>query len=325
MRTAAEWGVGGPTPTCRTLTSFLLAPSAPPGYRGLYDGSTWRELTPDTVSHIHTLGGTVLGSSRGGFDSDKILNALVSRGINLLFVIGGDGTHRGALQLVRDAAARSLRICIAGVPKTIDNDIPVIDKSFGFDTAVARAVEPITCAHTEAKAAPNGIGLVKLMGRNAGFIALHATMASQEVNLVLIPEAPWRLSRVLEWLETRLPSRGHAVVVVAEGAECIEQKEAKAARAASAASASSGAAARVDASGNVLHDDVGIFLKERITAHFAARGSPANVKYIDPSYIIRSSPAIASDSNLCTNLAYNAAHGAMGGYTGFTVGTVDNH
>lgn len=277
-----------------------------------------------------------MGSSRGGFDGNKILDAVQERGINVLFIIGGDGTHRGILELVKLSTARRLRLAIAGVPKTIDNDIPIIDKTFGFDTAVERAIGPITSAHVEAKAAPYGVGLVKLMGRSAGFIAAHATMASQDVNLCLIPEAPWRLSKVLEWLEARLARRGHAVIVVAEGAESEESLEAKAAAdaaaalspvsAASSVSPSAHAApARRDASGNVLFDDVGLYLKERITGHFRSIGITANVKYIDPSYIIRSSGPNASDSNLCTNLAYNAVHGALAGYTAFTVGTVENH
>jgi 6-phosphofructokinase 1 len=350
----------------------------PNGYAGFYGSAPWQLLTPASVSSIHTLGGTVLGSSRGGFDEDRILGALEAKGINMLFVIGGDGTHRGALQLIRGAAARGLQISVCGVPKTVDNDIPMcvrvwcaasppspllpharafvspppparlapppthpphppnphstpysLDKTFGFDTAVEEAVRPICCANVEAKAAQGGIGLVKLMGREAGFISLHASMASRDVNLVLIPEAPWRLRNVLAWLEKRLEQRGHAVIVVAEGAESLEQKEAKAAAAAAAAAAGGGAgggaAVAKDASGNRVLDDVGLYLKEAINRHFKAAGKPASLKYIDPSYIIRSSPPCASDSNLCTNLAYNAVHGAMAGYTGVTVGVVENH
>jgi 6-phosphofructokinase 1 len=305
------------------------------GYRGFYDGTPWRILSPDDVSEIHNQGGTALGSSRGGFDANKIIDACDARGINVLFIIGGDGTHRGILELVRTAAARRARIVIAGVPKTIDNDIPIIDKTFGFDTAVEKAVGPISSANVEAKAALNGIGLVKLMGRSAGFIAAHASMASQDVNLVLIPEAPWRLSKVLSWLEGRLARRGHAVIVVAEGAESEEMKAAKdedtrspgpsTASPAAGQAAAHGGEVRRDESGNILPDDVGQYLKDAITKHFKALANPANVKYIDPSYIIRSSAPNASDSNLCTNLAYNVVHGALAGYTGFTVGTVDNH
>ena len=180
-------------------------------------------------------------------------------------------------------------------------------------------MRPISCANVEAKAAENGVGLVKLMGREAGFISLHASMASRDVNLVLIPEAPWRLSNVLAWLEARLAEKSHAVIVIAEGAESVEQKEAK------AAAAAAGAVGAKDASGNKVLDDVGQYLKDCINKHFKAKGKPLALKYIDPSYIIRSSPPCASDSNLCTNLAYNAVHAAMAGYTGVTVGTAENH
>lgn len=200
------------------------------------------------------------------------------------------------------------------------SDIPVIDKSFGFETAVEQAVVPISCAHTEARAAKNGIGLVKLMGRNAGFIALYASMASRDANVTLIPEAPWRLSNLLKYLEERLTVKDHCLIVVAEGAESQEMKEAK-----EAAANAGAAAARKDDSGNVLHDDIGLYLKDAITKHFKeVVKAPCNLKYIDPSYIIRSSPPNAADSNLCTALAFNAVHGAFAGRTGFTVGTVDN-
>lgn len=253
------------------------------GYRGFYDVDLpWRVLTPDVVSPIHQMGGTVLGSSRGGFDLDKILNAVIEKGINMLFIIGGDGTHRGALALLKGATAKHIKLSVACVPKTIDNDIAIIDKTFGFDTAVEEAVRPIECAHTECRAAKGGIGLVKLMGRAAGFIALFASLASRDVNVTLLPEAPWRVSKLMEYLEKRLEGRGHCLIVVAEGAESIEQKEAKAAAAASGAANS-----RKDESGNVLFDDIGLFLKDAIDKHFKARNRSCTVKYIDPSYIIR--------------------------------------
>lgn len=186
--------------------------------------------------------------------------------------------------------------------------------------AVEQAVHPITCAHTEAHSAKNGIGLVKLMGREAGFIALYASLASRDVNVCLLPEAPWRLSSLLTYLEDRLARSGHAVIVVAEGAESIEEKERKAA----AATASAASGVKKDESGNRVLEDVGEYLKSAITAHFKKNGQGCNLKYIDPSYIIRSSPANAADSDLCAQLAFNCVHGAMAGRTGFTVGTVDN-
>jgi 6-phosphofructokinase 1 len=202
----------------------------PNGFRGFYEGEL-RVLTPKAVSTIHLEGGSVLGTSRGGFDLERILGAIVAHRLNMVFVIGGDGTHRGALQLLKGATARNLRLSVACVPKTIDNDIGLIDKSFGFDTAVEAALVPLACAHTEALAAQGGVGLVKLMGRQSGFIALYASLASRDVNVTLIPEAPWRLSALLAYLEKRLAERGHCLVAVAEGAMATELKEAAAAAA----------------------------------------------------------------------------------------------
>jgi 6-phosphofructokinase 1 len=290
------------------------------GYRGLYDPSSYLELTPVVVGPIHQLGGTILGSSRGGFDATKILNTLEEQGFNLLFVIGGDGTHRGILELVSSSIGRKLPISIIGVPKTIDNDIDFIDKSFGFDTAVSLAMNPLNCAHVEAIAAQNGIGIVKVMGRSSGFIALFASLASRDVNITLLPEAPWRMSKLLAYLEGRLQKKGHCLILVAEGAESIEEKERKAAKAAAGEDF-----VKRDESGNQVLDDVGVYLRDKIVAHFKENTKmPVNVKYIDPSYIIRSSPANASDSHMCTSLAFNAAHAAMAGYTGVTIGQIDN-
>jgi 6-phosphofructokinase 1 len=271
------------------------------------------------VSQIHLAGGTVLGSSRGGFDLDKILASIKANRLDILFVIGGDGTHRGALALLKGATAAKMKLCIACVPKSIDNDIGLIDKTFGFDTAVEQAVLPINCAHTEARAAMNGVGIVKLMGRASGFIALYASLASRDVNVTLIPEAPWRLSSLLAYLEDRLEKRDHCVIVVAEGAESLERKaEKEAARAAGTAGGP-----RTDESGNELFDDVGAYLKDAIAAHFKRIKKPMALKYIEPTYTIRSAPANAADSTYCMSLAFNAVHGAFAGRTGFTVGVVD--
>ena len=288
------------------------------GYRGFYDESVaWVPLTPAAVSRIHLTGGTVLGSSRGGFDARRILAALARERVDIVVLIGGDGTHRGAAALAAAARAAGMRLSVACVPKTVDNDLPVIDGSFGFVTAVEQAVRPIDCAHTEAHSATAGVGLVKLKGRSAGFLALHASLASRDVNACLLPEAPWRLARLCEWLEARLERSGHAVVVVAEGAESVE-------RAAERAAAPPGAAARAtDASGNAVLEDVGEYVRAGIAAHFARVHKPLSVKYIDPSYVIRAAPANAADSDLCATLAFTVMHGAMAGLTAFTVGNVD--
>lgn len=309
---------------CATYTYGLPEGSVlgvPGGYRGFYEGGSWTPLTPASVSRIHLAGGTVLGSSRGGFDAGRILAALARERIDIVVVVGGDGTHRGAAALSAAARAAGMRLSVAAVPKTVDDDLPVIDRSFGFETAVGEAVRVIDCAHTEAHSATAGVGLVKVMGREAGFLAMYASMASRDVNACLLPEAPWRLARLCEWLEARLKRAGHAVVVVAEGAESVERAaERAAARAAAGADAPP---PRTDASGNAVLEDVGEYVKAGVAAHFKASGRTCNLKYIDPSYVIRAAPANAADSALCAALAFNAVHGAMAGLTAFSVGTVD--
>jgi 6-phosphofructokinase 1 len=222
--------------------------------------------------------------------------------------VGGDGTLHGAHAIWEEIRKRGLKIAVIGVPKTIDNDINYVYKTFGFDTAVGKAREVLDCAHAEALGAPYGIGMVKVMGRDSGFIAAYATLASLEVNFCLVPEVPFDLygkGGFLSLLEERLRKREHAVIVVAEGAgqDLIHSEERKR-----------------DASGNVLHDDVGLFLKEKITGYFAEKKMPINLKYIDPSYIIRSVPADASDAIFCDNLARHAVHAGMAGKTDLVIG-----
>jgi 6-phosphofructokinase 1 len=234
--------------------------------------------------------------------------------------VGGDGTHRGAALLAETAERRGVQVSIACVPKTVDCDLPIIDRSFGFQTAVELGVRPITSAHTEAHSATRGVGLVKVMGRSAGFIALYASLASRDVNVCLLPEADWRLDKLCAFLEERLERSNHAVIVVAEGAESVEVREERERLAAA------GMEPRVerDPSGNPVLPDVGEYLKAGITSHFKRKGQVCNLKYIDPSYVLRAAPANAADSDLCAQLAFNCLHGAMGGYTAFTVGTVEN-
>lgn len=280
------------------------------GFEGLVErfGHTPLELAPELVEDIHQHGGTILGTSRGPQDEREMADWLVARGIGILFTIGGDGTQRGALALADEIARRRLPIAVVGIPKTIDNDVLFTDRTFGFETAVAMSQVPITSAHMEAKGVHNGIGLVKLMGRESGFVAAYAALASSDVNLVLVPEVPFALARVLEFLEARLARKSHAVIVVAEGA-----------------GQDLAPAGGRDASGNVQLGDIGVFLKSAISAHFKARGIPASVKYIDPSYTIRSQPASPDDSVLCFQLAENAVHAAMAGRTGILVGLWSGH
>nr|XP_023921035.1 ATP-dependent 6-phosphofructokinase 3-like [Quercus suber] len=284
------------------------------GYRGFYARNTV-PLTPKVVNDIHKRGGTILGTSRGGHDTSKIVDSIQDRGINQVYIIGGDGTQKGASVIFEEIRRRGLKVAVAGIPKTIDNDIPVIDRSFGFDTAVEEAQRAINAAHVESESVENGIGVVKLMGRYSGFIAMHATLASRDVDCCLIPESPFYLEGpggLFEHIEKRLRENGHMVLVIAEGAgqdllsESIQFLD------------------KQDASGNKLLQDVGLWISQKIKDHFSKQNKMViNLKYIDPTYMIRAIPSNASDNVYCTLLAQSAVHGAMAGYTGFTVGPVN--
>ncbi|MFI5937024.1 ATP-dependent 6-phosphofructokinase [Actinoplanes sp. NPDC051494] len=281
------------------------------GFRNGYQGMVARhgrgivELTPTSVEYINEHGGTILGTSRGNQDPDEIVDCLEQLGVNVLFVIGGDGSMRGAQKIAAAVAGRERRIAVVGVPKTIDNDIPFIGQSFGFQTAYAKAAESIRAAHVEAAAQPNGIGLVQLMGRHSGFIASYASLANNDADYVLIPEVPFSLEGFLPYLRHRVLTRGHALVVVAEGAgqDYLED-----------------APVRLDASGNRKLGDFGVYLRDRILGDFASAGQEVNLKYIDPSYAIRSVPANPYDSVYCLRLAQAAVHAAMAGRTEMVVG-----
>jgi len=278
----------------------------PYGYEGLTYryGHTPVELDPGAVSRIHEYGGTILGSSRGNQDIGEMVDTLDRMNIGILFAVGGDGTLRGAQAIAEEIQRRGLKISVIGIPKTIDNDISYVERSFGFETAVSEAVKAIDAAHTEAKGARNGIGLVKLMGRESGFIAVFASLARSDVNFCLIPEVPFTLDKLLESVRDRLQRRGHAVIVVAEGAgqDLVGDTQER------------------DASGNVKFKDIGLFLKDRINAHFKNIGMDATLKYIDPSYTIRGVPANAYDSAFCLLLGQNAVHAGMAGRTNMVVG-----
>lgn len=270
-------------------------------------------LSRDFVSDIHLEGGTLLGTSRGPHDVEVMVDFLVAQGIDMLFCVGGDGTHRGAHALARELDARHLAIAVVGIPKTIDCDIGYCDRTFGFLTAVEKARDVIHLAHTEAASTPRGVGLVKLMGRHAGFVACMATRVSQEVNFVLIPEVPFALAGedgFLPALTARMAERAHAVIVVAEGA---------------GQDLFSGPPPGRDASGNARLHDVGTLLKQRIGEHFRELGQPVEVKYFDPSYILRSAPANCADAILCDSLARHAAHAALSGRTDLMIGLRHDH
>lgn len=276
-------------------------------------GHELMNLAPDSVLHIHERGGTVLGSSRGPQDIESIVDALERMNVGLLFTIGGDGTMVASTKIADAISKRRLKIGVIGIPKTIDNDIYLTDRSFGFDTAVGVAVDVISSAHNEAMSASNGIGLVKLMGRYSGFIAAAATLAMPEVNFCLIPESDFDLEGprgLLEVLKQRLILRRHAVIVVAEGAG---QKFFK------------NTTQRRDASGNIRLHDIGLFLKDAITKYFREQHMEITLKYIDPSYTIRSVVANANDHILCGFLARSAVHAGMAGKTKMLVGLCNNH
>jgi len=284
----------------------------PYGYRGLNPSFRLSpmQLTPELVDTIHENGGTILGSSRGEQDPRVMVDTLQRLNINMLFCVGGDGTLRGAHAIAEEVAARGLPISVVGIPKTVDNDLNLVDRTFGFETAVYSAADVITNAHMEAKGAYNGLGVVKLMGRDSGFIAAWASLANSVVNICLIPEVRFELDGdegLLKALERRFAKgKTHAVIVVAEGAgqHLFEgQPEIR------------------DASGNILKYDIGPFLCDKIRKHFEKLGTEANVKYFDPSYIIRSVPAKGTDAIFCYQLAENAVHAAMSGRTDMLVGS----
>ncbi|MDR2405966.1 MAG: ATP-dependent 6-phosphofructokinase [Deltaproteobacteria bacterium] len=285
------------------------------GYQGLIPsfGHSLLQLNPQTVAEIHQFGGTVLGSSRGNQSIEELVDSMERLNMNILFCIGGDGTLKGAHMLVEEIRKRGLKISIIGIPKTIDNDISLVSRSFGFETAVAIATDVIRSAHTEALGAPWGVGLVKLLGRDSGFIAATAALARGDANFVLIPEIDFDVDgtgALLSRLYERLKTRGHAVIVVAEGAgQKFFSTEAEI----------------KDASGNVLHKDIGQYLADRIKKYFKEKKLELNLKYIDPSYIIRSAPANSTDQVFCSFLGQKAAHAAMAGKTDCLIGQWNDH
>lgn len=283
------------------------------GYHGLLPDLRLpvKTLDPEIVVDIHKAGGTILGSSRGGGDRiAEIVDSMEQLNLNMLFTIGGDGTQRGALKISEEIAKRRNRMAVVGIPKTIDNDLSFVERSFGFETAVSKAVNAVESAHTEARSALDGIGIVQVMGRESGFIAAHTALATNNVNFVLIPEVPFDLdgqNGLLHHLERRLDNRHYSVVLIAEGAgQCMVESEG------------------MDASGNKKLGDIGVYVRNRISKYFTERQRSFTVKYIDPSYIIRAAPANPTDSIYCARLGSNAVHAAMAGRTGCVVGLV-NH
>ena len=280
------------------------------GYQGLdpWRGSEPIPLTPEFVEDIHKEGGTALNTSRGPIDVSVAVDNLIRRKIDMLFVVGGDGTQRGGAELFQEAKRRGHALAVVGIPKTVDNDVAFVSRTFGYATAVEEAAKAITCAHTEAHSVHNGISLVKIMGRHAGFIAAGATVASQDVNFTLVPEVAFALdgeNSFLAALKARVIRREHAVILVAEGA---------------GQHLMGNGGEQYDASGNLKAKDIGIFLRDRIESYLKAENVPFALRYFDPSYLIRSVPANAEDAILCDFYARNAVHAAMAGKTGLVIG-----
>lgn len=284
------------------------------GYRGLDPkrGKTPIALTDDLVEDIHKEGGTMLGTSRGPVDTRVAVDFLINQEINILFTVGGDGTQRGGHELFEEARKRGHQLAVVGIPKTIDNDVHFVTRTFGFDTAVEEAVRVINSAHTEARSVENGVSIVKLMGRHAGFIAAAATVASQDVNFCLVPEVPFALKGaggLFAAMERRLGRKSHAVLVVAEGAgqELLESDNER------------------DESGNVKLKDIGHFLGDAFNVHFKSRGIEMTLRYFDPSYQIRGCPANTQDALVCDFMGRHAVHAAMGGRTGLLISFLHGH
>jgi 6-phosphofructokinase 1 len=281
------------------------------GFRGGYGGLDLHpaiepvRITPAYVDGIHQKGGTILGTSRGPVDVCRAVENLIQRKINILFTVGGDGTQRGANDLYQEARRQGYPLAVVGVPKTIDNDVGFVARTFGFSSAVEEAKRVLDCAHTEARSVNGGIGLVKLMGRHAGFITAAAVVASQDVNFALVPEVPFNLQEFLAALKRRMLAKSHAVIAVAEGA---------------GQDLLAGDKNETDASGNVKLRDIGPFLRERIETYLKAEGIPVEIRYFDPSYQIRSRPANSEDALLCDLFARHAVHAAMAGKTGVVIG-----
>jgi 6-phosphofructokinase 1 len=282
----------------------------PYGYAGLADPQNHPPtmLDADKVDTIHMDGGSILGTSRGLQDVKVMVQNLVNMRINMLFTIGGDGTLKGASQIAAEIKRRRLEISVIGVPKTVDNDLQFVGSTFGFESAVYQSTPVITAAHAEARSVYNGLGIVKLMGRDSGFISAYGTLANPVVNFCLIPEDDWELegpNGLLKAVERRFRRKSHAVIAVAEGAGQANF---------------AGMPEERDASGNVLKHDIGIFLCERFRAYFSELGIPMSLKYFDPSYSIRSVPASGTDQILCHRLAEYAVHAAMAGKTNMVTG-----
>ncbi len=277
------------------------------GFLGFTKKDCWIKLEPEDVKEIHLLGGTVLGTSRTGFDGEEIAKQLIKNNVNMVFFIGGDGTHRGIKELSKILKEKKKKIILVGIPKSIDNDMPIIDKSFGLESAIQESVRTIRAANVEANCNLNGIGLVKLFGRSSGFVAMLSTLAARDVNICLIPEIPFNLygeNGLLDFIFQRMQVKEHCVIVVSDGAR-FSVKDYKAPK-------------------GRLIEDIGLVIKKEIISKSEELGIEVNLKYMDPTYVVRAVPANEYDCNLCAKLAESAVHCAFAGFTNFSVGMINN-
>ena len=277
------------------------------GFLGFTKKECWVKLDPEDIKEIHLLGGTVLGTSRSGFDGESISKEIIKRNINMIFFIGGDGTHRGIKELSKIFKEKKKKIILVGIPKSIDNDMPVIDKSFGLESAIQESVRTIRAANVEANCNLNGIGLVKLFGRSSGFVAMLSTLAARDVNICLIPEIPFNIygqNGLLDFIFQRIQIKEHCVIVVSDGAR-FSVKDYK------------------TTNGRPV-DDIGLLIKKEIIKKSEELGIEVNLKYMDPTYVVRAVPANEYDCNLCAKLAEAAVHCAFAGYTNFSIGMINN-
>ena len=277
------------------------------GFLGFTKKDCWVKLNPDDVKEIHLLGGTVLGTSRSGFDGEEISKQIIKNNINMVFFIGGDGTHRGIKELSKIFKEKKKKIVLVGIPKSIDNDMPIIDKSFGLESAIQESVRTIRAANVEANCNLNGIGLVKLFGRSSGFVAMLSTLAARDVNICLIPEIPFNLygdNGLLDFIFQRIQIKEHCVIVVSDGAR-FSVKDYK------------------TPNGKPV-EDIGVVIKKEIIKKSEELGIEVNLKYMDPTYVVRAVPANEYDCNLCAKLAESAVHCAFAGFTNFSVGMINN-
>ena len=277
------------------------------GFFGFTKKDCWVKLNPEDVKEIHLLGGTVLGTSRSGFDGEEISKHLIKNNVNMVFFIGGDGTHRGIKELSKILKEKKKKIVLVGIPKSIDNDMPIIDKSFGLESAIQESVRTIRAANVEANCNLNGIGLVKLFGRSSGFVAMLSTLAARDVNICLIPEIPFNLygeNGLLDFIFQRIQIKEHCVIVVSDGAR-FSVKDYK------------------TTNGKPV-EDIGIVIKKEIIKKSEELGIEVNLKYMDPTYVVRAVPANEYDCNLCAKLAESAVHCAFAGFTNFSVGMINN-